>query len=96
MFDYAEGDRYRGEFKASRKHGKGVYVWPNGDRWVSTLTNHHPPALWVGIDFLLMDAVSAPLLLPSFTGSTFLLPLVQPVRSGVRAFLRILLLPACF
>ena len=24
---------YRGEFKAGRKHGKGVKVWPNGDRY---------------------------------------------------------------
>jgi len=24
---------YRGEFKAGRKHGKGVKTWPNGDRY---------------------------------------------------------------
>ncbi len=25
--------RYQGEFKAGRKHGKGVKVWPTGDRY---------------------------------------------------------------
>lgn len=35
MFDYAQGDKYRGEFKASRKHGNGIYVWANGDRYSS-------------------------------------------------------------
>jgi hypothetical protein len=30
----AEGSaRYEGEFKAGRKHGKGVKSWPNGDRY---------------------------------------------------------------
>ena len=30
----ASGDaRYEGEFKAGRKHGKGVKTWPNGDRY---------------------------------------------------------------
>ena len=24
---------YRGEFRAGRKHGKGVKIWPNGDRY---------------------------------------------------------------
>lgn len=32
MFNYARGDRYRGEFKANRKHGKGVYTWANGNK----------------------------------------------------------------
>ena len=37
---WAEGEgvargiaEYRGEFKAGRKHGKGVKTWPNGDRY---------------------------------------------------------------
>lgn len=32
VFDYAGGDRYRGEFKANKKHGRGAYVWANGNR----------------------------------------------------------------
>ena len=28
--------RYEGEFRAGRKHGKGVKTWPNGDRYEGT------------------------------------------------------------
>jgi len=33
-FGQAEGTaEYRGEFKAGKKHGRGVKTWPNGDRY---------------------------------------------------------------
>src|SRR5512139_2318889 len=32
---------YRGEFRAGRKHGKGVKTWPNGDRYEGEFAEDH-------------------------------------------------------
>lgn len=31
---YADGGVYEGQWVNSKMHGKGVYVFPNGNRWV--------------------------------------------------------------
>eukprot|EP01031_Cornospumella_fuschlensis_P024823 gene24823-29997_t len=33
MFTWANGNKYEGDLKNNKKHGKGVYTWANGDKY---------------------------------------------------------------
>ena len=38
---YPNGDVYEGEFFKSKRHGKGVYTFANGNKYIGNLVNNH-------------------------------------------------------
>ncbi len=38
---YASGNRYEGEWKGQKKHGKGTYYYVNGDKYIGDWVDDH-------------------------------------------------------
>lgn len=42
VFNYANGDVYKGEYFGGKQEGQGTFTWKNGDRYVGAVSEAYP------------------------------------------------------